>query len=40
VVVFVSVFSDCSPLGLYVPYALLCLLFASMVHARHYLPSA
>lgn len=25
---------DCSPLGLYVPYALLCLLFASIVHTR------
>jgi hypothetical protein len=38
VVVFGSVSSDCSPLGLYVPYALLCLLFASIVHTQHYLP--
>jgi hypothetical protein len=38
VVVFGSVSSDCSPLGLYVPYALLYLLFASMVHTRHCLP--
>jgi hypothetical protein len=36
VVVFGSVSSDCSLLGLYVPYALLYLLFASMVHTQRY----
>lgn len=34
--VFGSVSADCSSLGLYVPYALLCLLFASLVHTQYY----
>jgi hypothetical protein len=38
VVVFGSVSSDCSHLDLYAPYALHCLLFASMVHTQHYSP--
>ena len=37
-VVFGSVSSDRSHLGLYVPYALLYLLFESLVHTQHYLP--